>query len=272
MKKVMFGLACAAAFGAIADIESANVVGYNQTGLVQNKNVILAAQFEGTDGSTTLSKLLDGTKVIGSDYDEEFVWQTTAPMISVLNASGVYDSYFYLNDGWYDNGTADGDYKAGWCDVFGSIVDPDLVPGDSMWVKDRTGNGTFVVAGQVIADSEMPVEIVAEKNTLKANPYPKAFSPNNEADVTFTGLVGADYDEEFVWQTTAPMMSVLNESGVYDSYFYLNDGWYDNGTADGDYKAGWCDVFGSIADFTIPAGTGYWMNSRTGAFTMTFKK
>ena len=272
MKKVMFGLACAAALGAIADIESANVVGYNQTNLEQNKNVILAAQFEGIDGSMALSKLLAGTEVVGSDYSEDNAWQNLAPQISVINEAGVYDSYWYLNDGWYDNGTADGDYKAGWCDMYGSIVDPDFVVGDSMWMKDRTGNGKFVVAGQVIGDAEVPVALAGGKNALKANPYPKAFNPNSEADVTFTGLVGEDYSEDNAWQNTATQISVINDAGVYDSFWYLNDGWYDNGTADGDYKAGWCDMYGSIVDQSIPAGVGYWINTRKGAITMTFKK
>ena len=273
MKKLMFAAAVAAGLAAFGDgIESANTVGYQQTGLVQNKNVILAVQFEATDGTTKLSKLLEGTTVTGVDFSEDNAWQNLAPQISVINASGVYDSFWYLNDGWYDNGTPDGAYKAGWCDGYGSIIDPDIVLGDSMWVKDRTGNGSFVVAGQVIDDDETPIVLVANKNALKSNPYPKAFDPNDADAVTFTGLTGVDYSEDNAWQNTATQISVINDAGVYDSYWYLNDGWYDNGTVDGGFKAGWCDGYGSIADIEIPAGVGYWINTRTGAITMTFKK
>ena len=145
MKKLMFAAAVAAGLAAFGEggIESANTVGFQQTDLVQNKNVILAVQFEGTDGTTKLSKLLEGTSVTGVNYDDGFLWQNTAPQISVINASGVYDSYWYLNDGWYDNGTPDGDYKAGWCDVAGSVVETSIPAGTGYWINSRTGAFTM---------------------------------------------------------------------------------------------------------------------------------
>ena len=52
--------------------------------------------------------------------------------LDAVNAKGAYDYYYYLNDGWYDNGTTDGAFKPGWCDQNGMIAGEDGADADGV--------------------------------------------------------------------------------------------------------------------------------------------
>ncbi len=267
MKKLMFGMASALALCGMA-IESSNTVGYNTTRTEDGKFYIMGIQFEHVDGSMVIDGLVDGTS--GVDYDDAGAWMNTASQIQVPSALG-YDIYYYLNDGWYDNGTPDGDFKAGWCDARGEIVTTaEFTPGVSVWFKSKTGTCDLQQLGQVPADASVDVACAASVFQLKAGVFPVAFGLNDETKVTWGGIVGVDYDDAGAWMNSAPQIQVPSALG-YDIYYYLNDGWYDNGTPDGDYKAGWCDARGEITDVQIPVGQGFWVKPTTGAFTITFK-
>ena len=268
MKKLMFGMAAALALCGMADIESKNVVGYDTKESVDNKFYIVGIQFQGIDGSMKIDGLVEGTK--GVDYDGDGAWMSTASQLQVPSAGG-YTTYYYLNDGWYDNGTADGDYKPGWCDFRGEITADEFTPGVSVWFKSKTGDCTFTQAGQVPQEDTATVDCAASVFSLKANVFPVSFALNDALKASFEGIVGVDYDDGGAWMKTAPQIQIPSEGG-YDTYYYLNDGWYDNGTADGDYKAGWCDFRGEIVDVTVPAGQGFWVKPVTGAFSIKFTK
>jgi hypothetical protein len=80
---------------------------------------------------------------------------------------------------------------------------------------------------------------------------------------------GVDYDEDGAFLTTAPQIQIPAAVG-YTVCYYLNDGWYDDGTETGAFKPGWCDDNGSIVDTTVPAAQGFWTKGVGGAFTATF--
>ena len=121
MKKLMFGMAAALALCGMADIESSNVVGYNTKDVEKGKFAIAAVQFEGTDGTTDINKLIGG--MTGGTYDDDFTFRATAPHIQVPNATtGGYDLYYYLEDGYYVDENGQDAYKPGWCDAYGTIA------------------------------------------------------------------------------------------------------------------------------------------------------
>ena len=281
MKKIMFAAAVAAA-GLAFGVESANTVGYNTKALEAGKFSILGVQFEGTDASTDINKIISG--VTGVDFDEQFVFRSTAPHIQVPNSKGTYDLYYYLSDGWYDNGTEEGATKPGWCDQNGTIAgevgsdaDGALIPGVAVWVKDALNAVTIQQAGQVPTED---VTVTAPAVfALRAHACPVTFNLNDTSKVTFSGLTGVDFDDQFAFRSTAPHIQVPNSKGTYDLYYYLNDGWYDDGTEEGGTKPGWCDQNGTIAgevgsdaDGNVPTGFGFWTKGVSNSFTITFKK
>ena len=84
------------------------------------------------------SEKFTSTDIVGSDFDEENLFMTTAPQLQIPNAAGGYDVYYYLNDGWFDDNGADG-YKPGWCDIFGGLVDVEIPAGQGVWTKGVSG-------------------------------------------------------------------------------------------------------------------------------------
>ena len=104
---------------------------------------------------------------------------------------------------------------------------------------------------------------------LRANTFPIAVTLNTSA-MTSDDIVGVNYDEGNVFKTTAAQIQVPITGG-YRTYYYLNDGYYEDGGKEA-YKAGWCDGDGNIVDAVIPAGQGFWTKGVSGAFTLKFAK
>ena len=270
-----------------SDIESANVVGYQNKSLDKGKFYILGVQFEGMDGTMDINNLVTGLS--GVDYDEEGVFTATAPQIQVPNAKGGYDLYYYLNNGYYIDEKDQECEKPGWCDAGGTIagnvaagalVSGVLTPGISAWVKDVGASETFVQAGQVMDDAEVSVSAPVTF-ALRANAFPVAFNLNDTSKVSVSGIKGVDWDEEGTFTTTAPQIQVPNAKGGYDLYYYLNNGYYIDDKDQECEMAGWCDAGGTIAGNVaagalvsgdVPAGQGFWTKGVGGEFTMTFKK
>ena len=148
MKKLMFGMASALALCGLADIESSNIVGYQTKEAEAGKFAIMGVQFAATDGTTDINKLISGVTGVSQLEDENFA--KLAPQIQVPNTKGTYDLYYYLNDGWYDNGTPEGGFKPGWCDLYGMIAGEEggaadgIVPaGCGFWTKGVDGDFTI---------------------------------------------------------------------------------------------------------------------------------
>ena len=93
-----------------------------------------------------------------------------------------------------------------------------------------------------------------------------------DLDTTFSGLPGVDYDKNRIFRGTAPHIQVVKADGTADLYYYLNNGWYDDGSDEGAEKPGWCDQSGNIVDIKIAAQSGFWVKATTGAFTFNYKR
>jgi len=285
MKKLMFAAAVAAGFAAFGEgLESSNTVGFNTKAVEAAKFYILGVQFEATDGTMDINKLVTGFTGESQLQNENFT--ATAPQIQIPNSTtGGYDVYYYLVDGWYDNGTEDGDFKPGWCDSNGVIagdaesdLDGVIPAGVGMWVKDVLNSENFQQAGQVPADSSVAVSAPANF-TLRTNPFPIAFNLNDSTKVTCANLTAGDIEDDDFTSKASQIQVPNATTGGYDVYYYLSNGWYDNGTEDGDFKPGWCDSNGVIAgdaeadlDGNITAGQGFWTKGVGATFTMTFTK
>lgn len=256
--------------GTVFALESANVVGYANKAVPANTFVQAGAQFFDVASDTLdLSKVVTG--LVGVDFDEAYAFEATAPHIQVVGLDGKPTKYYYLNDGWYDNGTPDGDFKPGWCDGFGNIVDLVIEEGAGFWYKSSV-DGNFTGAGAVMAETSGSVTAPNGVFAIKANVFPIAVNLNDATQVEFPNIKGVDFDEAYAFEGTAPHIQVVGLDGKPTKYYYLNDGWYDNGTPDGDFKAGWCDGFGNIADPIIEAQQGFWVKAMGGDLEFVFKR
>ena len=100
-----------------------SIVGYTSKEAAKGKFLIVGAQFDAVKGGRAINDLVSGVQ--GVDYDDNDVWMTTAAQIQVPSTAG-YNVYYYLNDGWYDDGSDEGATKAGWCDGDGVIANAEI--------------------------------------------------------------------------------------------------------------------------------------------------
>ena len=251
---------------ALADgVSSQNVVGYTAIDAAQGKFIITAAQLENVgEGTRAINDLVKG--VTGVYYDDDNLFKTTAAQVQVPAAVG-YNTYFYLEDGWYDDNGNDG-YKPGWCDGSGVLIDSEVTPGVAFWLKSVPDAATVTVAGEVSDDSAIAVSCPANFS-LRANAFPIEIVLNGDKMAT-SGAATIYYDDDNLFKTTAAQVQVPAAVG-YNTYFYLEDGWYDDNGNDG-YKPGWCDGSGVLVDTDVPVAQGFWTKGVGGAFTLTFAK
>lgn len=274
MKKLMFTAAVAAAMGAFA-IESANVVGYTTKSTPQGKFMIGTVPFETTDGDMDINKLISGFTPVTIDWslDEYTLFRNLAAQLQIWNGSN-YDTAYYVSNAWFDDGTEEGDYKEGWCDGDGLLLeDYEFTPGGAYWVKNVPDSNSLTVAGQIKAASSVNVSCPTSF-TLTGNAFPVDIQLNEGTQMTSANItpVAIDWesDDYTVFRDAATQLQIWNGT-VYDTAYYVSNAWYDNGTPDGDYKAGWCDGDGLLwENYTIPAGNGFWVKATSGACTLTF--
>lgn len=212
-------------------------------------------------GNTDANKVLSGFQ--GEYWDEAGNFKLTAPQILVLNASGAYDFYYYLIDGYVDDSTT----KEGWCDPEGTYVDLPIESGLAFWVKSPSSDCTTIASGAIASEDSVDVTIPANTFTLVGNAFPIAVTLNT-ATMKSDDIQGVMWDEAGDFKLTAPQILVLNASGAYDFYYYLLDGYVDDTTT----KEGWCDPEGTYVDaVTIGVGGGCWIKSLN-EMTVTFTK
>ena len=268
MKKLM--IAAAAALWATvgySDIESANIVGYTTKVAEAGKFIILGAQFELVAGGTEVNGLISGVDAVA--FDNTGAFKKTAAQVQIPNALGAYTTLYYLEDGWFDDCSEEGDYKPGWCDGDGNIADTELTPGVAIWAK-SVADSSINVAGAVPGSDSAQISC-PEIFALRANTFPSSIIVNSEK-MTSQDIVPVAFDDKGAFKKTAPQLQIPNALGAYTTLYYLEDGWFDDGSEEGDYKAGWCDGDGNITDTEIPAAQGFWTKGVSGAFTLTFKK
>ena len=127
MKKVMFGLAAAAAICAFG-IESANTVGYSSTDVAANTWYMAGVQFTDTATGTGIS-LQDFVK---GDFEPKVFWDdeiAIAPQVQIYGASG-YTAYYYFSDA-----ASGSDEITAWANFDGDAVDVSIPVGGALWFK-----------------------------------------------------------------------------------------------------------------------------------------
>lgn len=153
MKKVMFGLAAAAAISAFATgIESANTVGYGQNALRLGYSLV-TAQFAGVGGA---SLSLDGLTAVGDDTSDNV-------SLSTVDEYGTaVDTYTWNNWAAADPCWVDDSYEP----VEGVTV----TPGMAFWVGGSSSSQSVQSAGEVgLSDVVVNLRL---GYTLVGNPFP----------------------------------------------------------------------------------------------------
>ena len=240
-------------------IESSNIVGYTQKDVEQAKYVMYAPQFVTVDsGAVDLSEIMSG--VPGTDWDEDGTYVNTAAILQIFNGT-KYTTYYYLNDG----AVSETETAKGWCDAAGDIAEIEFTPGMAAWLRFTPASSSVTAAGAVDDSDEVTIDCAAGY-TMCANAFPVALSLNGGKMIA-SGIVGADWDEDGLFVNAAPMIQIFDGS-KYVSYYYLNDG----AVSETETAAGWCDAAGDIVDVAVPVGTGFWVNAKTGPFTLKFSK
>ena len=116
-------------------------MGYATKACPANRFQHAAAQFQDiTNKTLDLDTTFSGLP--GVQYDEE-ISLGTAPQIQVVKTDGTADVYYYFTDGWYETEDKKDNYKPGWCNEFGVLVDIKIAAQSGFWVKATTGAFTF---------------------------------------------------------------------------------------------------------------------------------
>jgi len=269
MKKLITAaMALALATGlASAQVESANIVGYQGHATVGGKFNMPAVQFQVPGGaSIAINDLFADTTMLTQgggvvDADNIRVWNPVT--------SG-YAYYFLYNDESGYNPEWDGK----WLDSSNPMAGPTtatLAPGTPFWLLRQGGADTnLTTAGEVPSAAEFPFNITKGKFNMIANPYPTDLALNGtnfviDAAQAVQGGGVVDADNIRVWNPVT--------SG-YAYYFLYNDESGYNPEWDGK----WLDSSNPMAGPTasgMPAGAGAWYLSQPATatdWTLTIKK
>ena len=274
MKKLMFAAAALAVGVAVADVTSANIVGYMTPTTVEDDFNMITIPFCNVGGANIdfcndikFTGVVSGATATECDFVHVYI-----------NGDGFYYFYYHHDnkqpgekghkeDGWY---TTDNEDIA---DYF-----PDGLPlGTAMWYEaypyaERSEPLSVTFSGEVEGAESVTLENLASDDfNMIANPYPVAWDPNNSDDVEFSNIVtGATPTEcDFIH-------AYINGDGFYYFYYHHDnkqpgekghkeDGWYTTDNED-------------IADYFpdgIPAGTAMWYEAnpeaeRAGDLGITF--
>ena len=152
MKKIMFGLAAAIAIGAIADVESSNIVGYGQNGLRFGYSLV-TAQFVGVGGST-LS--LESLKALGSEASDNVT------LAAVDEYGAAITTYI-----WNDWAAA----EPCWVDEsYAPVENVSITSGQAFWTGGSSDAQSVQSVGEVgFQDVVVPLRF---GYTLVGNPFP----------------------------------------------------------------------------------------------------
>lgn len=264
MKQLMtFGAAALCAAVSLADVESANIVGYNTINITKEYS-LLSVVFDEVDGTElSIQKAFPF-----SDGMTKGLTSANGDNIQIMKEDGDYDIYF-LSDGHYGKGGAsynpdlDGKWSA---DGKNEISDRTLKSGTTFWYLARSAKNkpfALTVAGSVHS-AESETYIINKSYTLIGCPYPAEVAINGGIEITggTTGLTSANGDN----------IQIMKDDGDYAIYF-LSNGHYGKGGAsydenlDGKWSA---DGQNSVTSDKFPVGKGAWYLSRSKEGTVKF--
>ncbi len=216
MKKLLTA-ACALVAGmAMAQVQSANIVGYQQVTLTQ-KNTILGVNFVAVDGTTSIA-LQDAIPYVTGMAKGNSA--NTADQIQIQNSSGGYDIYFMSNGLNGKSKVVDG-LEGKWTTAASGAeqykpVTVTLAPGTAFWFirKDATNPLTINIVGGVsmLGSNDKGIDGTYK---LIANPFPTDL-PLNPGIPYVAGMTKGNS------ANTADQIQIQNASGGYDVYFMSN--------------------------------------------------
>ena len=271
MKKLMFAATALAAGLAMADVTSANVVGYNTNGLNADSYNLIGFQFNKVGGDADgidVEKIIKTTGIEPVSYDEA-VDEGLGAKIMVRDELGAYTDYYYINDA-RDRSKEGKVYVTGWADPDGDLLNGSLKLPEGAGVWLRVGEAVEAAinfSGEVLNDNETKVDFIAGYSIL-CNPYPKALSPKN---VLTEGVTAVSYDEA-VDEDLGTKIMIRDADGAYTDYYYIEDA-RDRSKEGKVYVTGWADPDGDLlqaTDTILPVGWGFWLKSDE-AGSLTFK-
>ena len=226
-------------------MESANVVGYDQTGLRFGAKGA-GASFVPVDGATTID--LQDLKVTG--YNPEDGSDGDVSAMTLDNAGRTLETYF-----WTD--VVDGeDVYYGWYDGDGELVDGvAFAPGEALYVDAPDTSFALQSAGQV-PTSDIAVQLrFGAKHAV--NPTPVTISIQ---DIWISGYVAEDGSDGDV-----SAMTLDNAGRTLETYFWTD-------VEDGeDVYYGWYDGDGELVDgVTLAPGASFYFDAPSTSFYVNF--
>ena len=264
-QKKLVTAACALVAGlALADgIESANIVGYNDTSITADKWYMVAVQFKDVGDKTDVIAFDDLIEVSGikpSLWEDE---DDQAAQIQYWNGKG-YDYYYYISDA-YAEGTENLLGKDCWA-VDGVEAKSLKQPlGEGFWLKVPSvaidGTAVFRTLGEVKNSSSVTVDFTANNWKIISNPLPVDVDLN---DVVTTGIVASLWENQ---DTDAAELQYWNGKG-YDYYYYISDA-YKAGTESLLGKDCWAIDGVQPEGVQIPVGGAAWLRAKQDG-SMTF--
>jgi len=234
-----------------AQVESVNIVGYNNVTL-DKQWTIIAANFEAVGGGAIA--IQDAFPY--SDGMTKGNTTATADVLQIQNAVGGYDTY-YLSNGKNAKGATVAGLDGKW--AAGGTYSPTtatIVSGTALWYNARNPSSTLkiTVAGQALttAASDMPINLTWKHI---ANPYPTDLPLND-------GIPYTDGMTKGNTTATADMIQIQNALGGYDTY-YMSNGKNAKGATVAGLENKWAaGGTYSPATASIPVGSGAWYMRR----------
>ena len=254
MKKLMFVAALAAAMTGLAEVKSANVVGY-ATKAMQSGNTACGSSFVAIGREGNLNDII--VTGYGDTYTDGEV------MLTRLTADGyVLDDIYWtwyecVDDRWL--GTRYGWYSSD--DDSEGTTSP-LTIGEGLWIQ--APDETFLVqsAGEVYTEA-LPIQLQSG-NTLCANPCPVNSLTLNDAEISG---YGESYTEGEVMLTRLTSDGYVLDDIYWTWYDCEDDRWL--GTRYGWYSSE-DDSEGTTSPLTM--GEAVWVQAPDESFYLTFPK
>ncbi len=242
MKKIMFGLAAAAAISAFA-IESANIVGYKTTNTGTDLYLTGGMCFI-TTGSTDGTFRLGDLKLEGSTWGSDWL-QFINPLTSAVDSTKNV-TYYSAAEAIADGGTAD---DAEWENYDEECQDDVTYPIGTAFLTSFASTGvTITYSGEVnINPAYSTIDCAGKPYAYVANPYPGDLTAG---DIKLIGSAwGTDW-LQFINPATSAVDSTKNIT-----YYSAAEAIADGGSAD---DAEWENYDEECMDATpIPMGSGF---------------
>ena len=234
MKKLMFATALAAAMTGLADVTSANVVGYTEQPLVNGRYNFVAVPLGsvGKDVMWNLNDNVQGKNLKGTDDDSTTEGKQVSDQIQIWDPTqgsggGYTDIYLY-------DSVEYAEYN-GWWTYLGEKVGEDIYQsgfptGAGMWMlkRDEGKDAAIVPAGEVPADKTIVKRLYKSRYNQVSDPYPVRLNLNDATQVEWTDSIGTDDDSTTEGKLVSDQIQVWDPTqgtggGYTDIYMYKND-------------------------------------------------